>query len=359
MTVTERINEIVSGMTSFKEEKVEKSNLLSELLTLQNEMVAITFNGVHAENARLRINNVGTHLKKLDQERGGIAHDELEEFINDSKELGKAIISELIGNAGEFKAEQSLKMIRDKKYILRNIELKDDDCRCEIDFIVITEKVIFIVEVKNTQKDVFIDERGNYCRVGATMKFDKNIGESMNTKEYLLRSVLRDCGYDNPQIASIVVFANSDIRVDNRFGYINTCFLSNLPYIIERYQGDCIYGSDDFGKIVEAIKNAACNEAYEPPINVNKFKTEFATVIAKLEGCYDDRILEDTFEETESFESCYYQCADESEDADAPEKGSSKSIAVKALGVAGAIVAAAGLIAGCICLSGRKDKKSI
>ena len=55
MTRTGRINEMMETMKSFGKEKYQKSELLTEMLALQQEIVGLTFNGAHASTADLKI----------------------------------------------------------------------------------------------------------------------------------------------------------------------------------------------------------------------------------------------------------------------------------------------------------------
>ena len=284
MTTTERIQELTSRMTSFPELRIHKSDLLAELLKLQEEVCNETFNDIHAENSKLRIWDVQAHLEKLNEERGHIADAELQTFKEGCRIVSNEISAEITGNAGEYKAARSLEIIRCKKRILRNIEFTSDDRRTELDFIVFTEKAIFIVEVKNPQKDIYIDERGNYCRVSNAMHFDKNIGESMNNKSYLLRQALKGAGYEEPNIQSVVVFTNNNIHVENRFKHIDIAYLSALPHIIEKYEGDPLYTITDIERMADSVQAASCKESYPLPFDVNQFKKDFATLMAKLEG---------------------------------------------------------------------------
>ena len=55
-----RKSEIINAMPSFSKERYPKSELLPELFKLQSELVDLTFNGDHAENAQLKIWDVYT-----------------------------------------------------------------------------------------------------------------------------------------------------------------------------------------------------------------------------------------------------------------------------------------------------------
>ena len=159
--MNKRVEEIKNSMNSFTKERYNKGDVLPELLSLQRELVNLTFNGIHAENANLKIWDVESHLDALNEECGHIADEEIEKFKAGCKIVCNTIKAEMSGQAGEYKACRSLETLHCKNVILRNIEFKLDDHRTELDIVVITEKAIFIVEVKNPAKDIYIDERGN------------------------------------------------------------------------------------------------------------------------------------------------------------------------------------------------------
>lgn len=283
----ERIEELVGAMKSFAKDRYQREEVLPEMLELQRELIALTFNGEHAEQGRLRIWDVEAHLEKLNAERGHVADAELAVFMEGSKVLCNAIKAEMSGNAGEFKAFRSIETLRCPYKLLKNVEFQNGDHHTELDGVVFTEKGVFIIEVKNTAKDIYIDERGNYCRVSDIMRFDKNIGDSMNDKEYLLREAFKAAGIECPKIASYVVFTNNNVHVDNRYAYITTCFLGQLPRMIESYQSDAHYSMDEIECMIAAANNAACKNSYALPLDVNKYKNDFATLVAILEEAED------------------------------------------------------------------------
>ena len=278
-----RVNEILNSMNSFKKDLYNKQEVLPELFALQGELVNLTFNGTHAEKGNLKIWDVEAHLDKLNDACGHVADELLEKFKSDCKVICNTIKAEKSGQAGEYKAFKSLETLRCKNSVLKNVEFVSENHRTELDAIVVTEKAVFIVEVKNTGKDIYIDERGNYCRVSDSLIFDKNIGEKMNEKDYLLREALKDSGIENVNIQNIVVFTNSAMQVENRYPYINTCYLSDMPHIIGGYSGECLYSDDDIDAIVNAIETNKCHESYPMPINMQDFKNGFATLMATIE----------------------------------------------------------------------------
>ena len=198
-----RIEELMSAMKSFGNEKYEKSELLTEMLTLQREIVELTFNDEHASTADLKIWDVERHLEQMNRDCGNVADEELKQFKNGSKTLCNLIKAEISGARGEAKAFRTLQNIRSKNIVLKNVELSDGDNRTELDAIVITGGAVTIIEVKNTAKDVFIDENGNYFRTGEFLRWDCNIAEKMSIKEALLRKALENSGVQDIQIKNI------------------------------------------------------------------------------------------------------------------------------------------------------------
>ena len=297
-----RINELIAQITAFSKEGYAREELLPELFELQRQLVELIFNGTHADLARLKIWDVEKHLIQLNEAKGHVADEELEKVLATCKEICNLISSEITGNAGEKKAFWALQKVRGTKSLMKNVEFTVDEHRTELDAILFTPKAIFVVEVKNPRKSVVIDERGNYCRVSNTLVFDKNIGEKMSDKVHLLREALQDTDQAALNIESIVVFTNNDIEVENRFPFIRTCFLSELPHIIEGYVGDKVYTEEDINRMAHMVDAAACKEDYPAPFDMEQFKHDFASLVVKLEdaeeftGEEDDQATEDTDE---------------------------------------------------------------
>ena len=280
---TNRVNEIMTSMKSFSKDKYLKKELPTEMLALQREIVGLTFNDEHASIADLRIWDVERHLEQLNQDCGNIADEELLRFKEGSKTLCNLIKAEISGGRGEAKAFRTLQYIRSKNIVLKNVELSDGDRRTELDAIVVTPDVITIVEVKNTAKNIFIDENGDYYRTGEYLKWDCNIAEKMTLKEELLRKVLADDGIENIKIRSIVVFTDNRIEVQNKYPGIRTCFVSQLTYIIDGFKNSTSMSEDEMEHIEELIRKAEHKEAYPFNFDVAQYKMNFAILMSALE----------------------------------------------------------------------------
>lgn len=278
-----RVNELVATMESFGKEKYQKSELLTEMLALQQEIVGLTFNGDHASTADLKIWDVERHLDQLNQDCGNVADEELKRFKDGSKTLCNLIKAEISGSRGEAKAFRTLQYIRSKNIVLKNVELGDENLRAELDAVVITPGTVTIIEVKNTAKNIFIDENGDYFRTGEFLKWDCNIAEKMTLKEELLRKVLASDGMEDVKIRSIVVFTDNRIEVQNKYSRIRTCFISQLAYIIDGFKNDRHFTDEEMGQIEGLIRTAESKGSYPFDFDVAQYKLDFATVMAIIE----------------------------------------------------------------------------
>ncbi len=280
----QRIEELMAGMKSFGKDGYHKSELLSEMFALQQEIVELTFSGEHAATAELKIWDVEKHLEQLNEECGHVADEELQKFMESSKILCNLIKAEISGNRGEYKAFKTLEYLQSQNRVMRNVELSDGETRTEIDALVITPKCLTIVEVKNTSKNILIDEDGNYYRTGEFLKWDCNIVEKMTVKEELLRKVLESAGYGHIRIRSVVVFTNHRIEVQNKFAQLRTCFVNHLAYVIDGFRLDesiTMSGMDNIQKIVENAM--CCQEAYSFEFDAHQYQADFANLLATLE----------------------------------------------------------------------------
>lgn len=278
-----RVNELKDSMKSFGKDTYLKNELLDEMFSLQREIVTLTFDEDHAATADLKIWDVENHLEQLNKDCGNVADEELNRFKEGSKTLCNLIKAEISGNRGEYKAFRTLAYLQKDHIILKNVELKDGDMRTELDAVVINTNGITIVEVKNTSKNIFIDENGNYYRTGEYLSWDCNIAQKMDLKEELLRGVLAKDGIEDVEINRIVVFTDNRIEVQNKFSKIRTCFVSQLSYIIDGFRSDKHFSMEDMEHIEGLIRTAECKEAYPFSFDVNQYKTDFATLMVVLE----------------------------------------------------------------------------
>lgn len=279
---TNRINEIAASFKSFTKDTYHKTEILPELFALQTELVDKTF-AESTETTRLKIWDVERRLDEMNVECHGIVTEQLEAFKKDCKYICNLIKAEISGNRGEMKAFESLSHIRSENIILKNIELSNDLMRSELDAVVFTRNGAFIVEVKNTSRNIFIDEEGNYYRTGEFLRWDSNIGEKIQVKRSLLREVLNAKGLVDIPIYEIVVFTNNRVEVHNECRTLKTCFLSQLPYLIDKCRNTVI-SFDEMNLAVQAVSEANIEKSYPFEFNADEFKMNFATILVALKN---------------------------------------------------------------------------
>lgn len=276
-----RKEQIKNSIHSFSNENgYTKKEYLSELLSLQKEIVETAF----GETGNYKIWNVLGKYNALNKANGSIAATECNKFYQDVLAIDNQIKAEISGSKGEYKAFRNLETLMCDHKVIKNVCLMHGDHRTELDAVVLTGKAIFVVEVKNTKRDVRIDSQGNFYRMSNKgEQYDSNIGEKMNDKVYLLKTALQQAGIQNIKIESLLVFTSYGINVDNDYSYIRTCFLSNLPKIIESYNGSKVYSHFEFDDLESAIKSAEVEDFFGAPIDMEEFKENFATLVAKIE----------------------------------------------------------------------------
>ena len=270
MTIQNRANEILDQMTAFSKESYTKEEYLPELLKLQSEIVRLTFNDEHAEEAKLRLWDVSDHLKMMNTECGGVADHELHKFLNSSKKISGEIKAEISGFKGEQIVFNALESLSCYNAILRNVELEYDGKRTEIDAIVFTHRAVFIIEIKNSKKNIFIDEEGGFYRTGQSMHYDCNIADKMYDRYTMLKKALDTAGLGYVKIFNIVTFTNPRIDVENKYYRLKVCGSNYLPTYIDKFQSDNWYSDGNIGTMVTAVEDAKCKEPFQMPVKIDE-----------------------------------------------------------------------------------------
>lgn len=308
-TYEEKVTELVNSIKSFQKTKYCKADIESELRALQKELLSLVFDEEHILNANLKIWDAFNQLSAENEEKNWIATDLLEVLREDCKKFSNLIRAEISGNWGENQVFNRLTGLKGPHAILRNIELSNGVRKTELDFVVFTEKAQVIVEVKNTKKDVFIDETGAYYRQGEYQSFDCNIKEKMNYREKLLHTMLLDALKERGKEANIiklVVFTNNRIELRNKCDDLVTCFLGELPYLIDDQKGEVLYTEEDIAAFAEVISDSAELNEYEYEMDMQKFKEDFARVLVTLENYEEQQEDVKMSEENEKPEIPYF-----------------------------------------------------
>lgn len=282
MTLSKQNFNYMNKFNSFKNDVYYKDEILNEYFKLEGELVELTIPNNVDHRESLRIYDVENYLETVNADRNYIASKELAIFKEGCKKICNRIKAEISGKKGENKAFAYLNRLNTQHLIIKNIELSDGETKTEIDAVVISQKKIFIIEVKNTSRDIFIDEDGNYYRTGKFLNWDSNILHKLDAKEKLLRNCLKNIYDKEISIERIVVFTNNRIKVTNACLNFRTAFITQLPFIIDRTIGCNIYTLSDIEKISQSIEENRCKEAYALDFDINDFKSSFIKLMTKL-----------------------------------------------------------------------------
>ena len=271
---------MTNQIKAFSKESYHKSEILPELLSYQQEVAVIAMGEEHKDT---HFSELIKYFENENEQLGGALKSSLEKFRKDSLMIDNLIKSEISGYNGETKAFQSLGKLKCNHRIIKNMELCNDTLRTEIDAVVITEKGIFIIEVKNTQKNVFIDETGDFYRTSKYQKFDSNIADKMQIKETLLREKLDALGYSGIRIFPVVVFTNKYIEVQNKRRGLKTCFSSQLPYIIDDWKSFEYLTNSDLDIIEKELTDTVASATFPMQFDTDSVKNNFIELMNNLE----------------------------------------------------------------------------
>ncbi len=112
---------------------------------------------------------IGTVFLKEESDATGFINRmvQLEEQVADKylkNEINKQIKLASIGEVGEKNISFELKNSGMDMYVLHDIYLEIGDLSAQIDYLVITRKMVFVIECKNLIGDIEIDNQGNFIR---------------------------------------------------------------------------------------------------------------------------------------------------------------------------------------------------
>lgn len=284
MKEQEGIDRIIGSMESFQAQAYTKEERLREMLKLQRETVETAFSDKDETfKSSARLWDVLEHLKRENQAIGFKANDEIAVFERDCREIGHRIAAELSGNRGEEKAYRRLQHKGCPGIILRNLQLSEGDYRTEVDLAVITGSMAFVIEVKNTRLDIYIDEVGDQYRLGKIERFDTRLGDKMDFRKKLVKRIAAEAGFPEMEVQSIVCYTDSRIKVYNHCESIRTCGLGKLPYLIIEHEGAEEIGDEGIRMIADALQEASQQERYPMDYDIEGFKNNFARAVCAVE----------------------------------------------------------------------------
>lgn len=271
-------------MESFQAEKYTKEERFGEMLKLQRETVEVVFpDKDEALKGKARLWDALEHLRRENQMTGFRADEEIAAFEHDCREMGRRIAAEFSGNRGEEKAYRRLRYKECPGIILRNLQLSEGDYRTEIDLVVITGSAAFVIEVKNTRLDIYIDEVGDQYRLGEVEHFDTQLGTKMDFRKRLVKQLAAEAGFPELEVLGIVCYTDSRIKVYNHCESIQTCTLGKLPYLIIDHEDSHAINDEGMVSIADALQEASRQERYPMDYDIEGFKYNFARAVCAVE----------------------------------------------------------------------------
>lgn len=220
---------------------------------------------------------------------GNVADDELKKLSRLSNVFSNHVRAQQSGITGEDKVEHYLGYMKSNHMVLRNLQLSDGVHNTEIDFLVLKQGVATIVEVKNSRRDVYIDENGDMYKTGRYENFDSHLGAKMDFRAEIIKQLLKDAGFENMKVEKVVVFTNNRIQVQKDYRGFRVCFLSRLPHLIDDFYGTGVIQFTKYlQQMADYIQSKDLNEYYPFEMDVQEFKEAFVDAYLKIKG-YDQQ----------------------------------------------------------------------
>lgn len=279
---------LLSSLKGLNKDVYSREELLPEMDQLEKEMAQIVFeDGLDIPAEYVHMTYIMKHLHEMNNEARNVADQELKKLSRLASIFSNHVRAQQSGITGEDRVEQYLGYMKSNHVVLRNLQLSDGVHNTEIDFLVLKQGVATIVEVKNSKRDIYIDEAGNMYKIGRYENFDSHLGTKMDFRAEVIKQLLKDAGFENMKIEKVVVFTNNRIQVQKDYRGFRVCFLSRLPHLIDDFYGTgVIQFTKHLQQIADFIQSKDLNEYYPFDMDVQEFKESFVDAYLKIKG-YD------------------------------------------------------------------------
>ena len=176
-----------------------------------------------------------------------------------------------IGEIGENKVLDELKYSFYPMHIFKDISINIGEFQCQIDFVILTKKAMYLIECKNTKSNVKIDGTGSFYLVNEGKKNRTfSVLNQIERQKMILEQL--DLGVEIKEMYPIVVYANEEtgIEIEDKDALrgIDVINLDRLNSLIREKEKDLkeIYTAEE----IEKIKNSLIN----PNIKNNDYLEE-------------------------------------------------------------------------------------
>ena len=176
-----------------------------------------------------------------------------------------------IGEIGENKVLDELKYSFYPMHIFKDISINIGEFQCQIDFVILTKKAMYLIECKNTKFNVKIDKTGSFYLINEGKKNRTfSVLNQIERQKMILEQL--DLGVEIKEMHPIVVYANEEtgIEIEDKDALrgIDVINLDRLNSFIREKEKDLkeIYTVEE----IEKIKNSLIN----PDIKNNDYIEE-------------------------------------------------------------------------------------
>ena len=176
-----------------------------------------------------------------------------------------------IGEIGENKVLDELKYSFYPMHIFKDISINIGEFQCQIDFVILTKKAMYLIECKNTKFNVKIDKTGSFYLINEGKKNRTfSVLNQIERQKMILEQL--DLGVEIREMHPIVVYANEEtgIEIEDKDALrgIDVINLDRLNSLIREKEKDLkeIYTVEE----IEKIKNSLIN----PDIKNNDYIEE-------------------------------------------------------------------------------------
>lgn len=286
---------LLSSLKGLSKDVYSREELLPEMNQLEKEMAQIVFeDGLDIPAEYVHMSYIMKHLHEMNNVAGNVADQELKRLSRLASIFSNHVRAQQSGITGEDRVEQYLDYMKSNHVVLRNLQLSDGVHNTEIDFLVLKQGVATIVEVKNSKRDIYIDEVGDMYKIGRYENFDSHLGAKMDFRAEVIKQLLKDAGFENMKIEKVVVFTNNRIQVQKDYRGFRVCFLSRLPHLIDDFYGTgVIQFTKHLQQIADFIQSKDLNEYYPFDMDVQEFKEAFVDAYLKIKGYDQPKPIED------------------------------------------------------------------
>lgn len=237
----------------------------------------------------LDIRNLDDYLRRQAEKLGLSDDRNINYTIRQIKGFSKKIYKMRKGIQGEQVAKRAIFGINDPKQTLSNLEFTMDDLAFEIDNIIVHEKGVSLVEVKNIRQNLLINENGTLVDADNSKPIQcTNVRTQLNNAAAVIRRVLKQSFPDNPKLLSLadnihtILFTAGGTIIDSRHE-ITIANRDNIVRILNNIPSKETLSRDEINMVANAIKKAAQRNQYPLNYDYTWVAQAFSIAIAKLE----------------------------------------------------------------------------